>query len=225
MRRSGLVRWGGRLAALLLVMLLSAVPNGAAAQGVILDDFERGIGAGWEEKSFKGETVYRVVPDAESAGYCLRADSRGTASGLFFPREYDLRDYPILSWRWKISAPVPGGDETRKSGDDYAARVYVIFPHWLFFKTRSINYIWANRLPQGEHLPNPFTGNAIMLAVESGGANAGRWMTERRNVYEDYRRLFGEEPPRVGAIAVMTDTDNTGAEATAYYDDICIEAE
>jgi len=208
-----------------LVLMFCAVSSGSADKAVVIDDFENGLLAGWKEKSFMGKTVYRVVPDAETGGHCLRAESRGTASGLVFRREYDLRDYPILSWRWKIAATIAGGDETRKAGDDYAARVYVIFPHWFFPKTRSINYIWANRLPQGEYLPNSFSGNAVMLAVQSGNVNAGRWMTERRNVYEDYKRLFGEEPPKVGAIAVMTDTDNTGEEATACYDDIRIESE
>jgi len=215
----------GRAAVLLLSMFFSAAATAALAQGLLIDDFEHGIHAGWEEKTFKGETLYRVVPDPDSDGHCLQAESRGAASGLIFRREYDLRDYPVLSWRWKVSGTVAGGDETRKSGDDYAARVYVIFPHWFFPKMRSINYIWANRLPQGGHLPNPFSGNAIMVAVESGSANAGRWMAERRNVYEDYRRLFGEEPPRVGAIAVMTDTDNTGGAAEACYDDIRLEVE
>jgi hypothetical protein len=64
----------------------------------------------------------------------------------------------------------------------------------------------------------------MMVAVESGDEKAGTWVTEERNVYEDYRRLFGEEPPMIGAVALMTDTDNTGGEATAYYGDITLEA-
>jgi hypothetical protein len=161
-----------------------------------------------------------VVPDG--AGHCLKAESRDAASALLYKIEYDLRDYPILSWRWKVVNILEKGDETKKEGDDYAARVYVVFPHWFFPKTRSINYIWANKLPKGEHIPNPFTGNAIMVAVESGRENVGRWVSARRNVYEDYRLIFGEEPPKVGAIAIMTDTDNTGGSATAWYDDIHI---
>jgi hypothetical protein len=90
----------------------------------------------------------------------------------------------------------------------------------LFWRTKAINYIWANRLPQGESLPNAFTSNAVMVAVESGDGKAGTWVTEERNVYEDYRALFGEDPPAIDAIALMTDTDNTGGEAEAYYGDI-----
>jgi hypothetical protein len=90
----------------------------------------------------------------------------------------------------------------------------------LFWRTKAINYIWANRLPQGESLPNAFRSNAVMVAVESGDGKAGTWVTEERNVYEDYRALFGEDPPAIDAIALMTDTDNTGGEAEAYYGDI-----
>jgi hypothetical protein len=189
---------------------------------VLIDDFEDGLRPEWEVKEFKGRTVYVVAHD-DDGSHVVKAESRDAASGLIYKMEYSLRDYPVLAWRWKVTNILDKGDETKKEGDDYPARVYVVFPHWFFPKTKSINYIWANKLPKGQHVPNPFTGNAVMVAVQSGRENVGRWISERRNVYEDYRRLFGEEPPMVGAIAIMTDTDNTGGSATAWYDDIRIE--
>jgi hypothetical protein len=199
------------------------VGTAAAFAGEVLriDDFEQGLSPRWEQKSFRGQTNYQVV--SEGTGKVLHARSQGAASGLFFTREYRLQDYPLLSWRWKVKGIIPGGDETKKSTDDYAARVYVIFPHWFFPKTRTISYIWGNKLAQGATLPSPYTGNARMVAVESGTEKVGEWIVERRNVLEDYRRLFREEPPKVGAIAIMTDTDNTGASAEAWYDDLQIE--
>lgn len=204
--------------------LLTLVAAAAVAgdRTVVIDDFEDGLRPEWEVKEFHGQTLYTVGHD-DAGGHLLRADSRASASGLVYKVDYSLKEYPILSWRWKVSNILVKGDETKKSGDDYAARVYVVFPHWFFPKTKSINYIWANKLPRGQHIPNPFTGNAIMLAVESGKEKVGRWVNVRRNVYEDYRMVFGEKPPRVGAIAIMTDTDNTGGTATAWYDDIRIE--
>jgi hypothetical protein len=210
----------GWLRVFLLIFFLAATA-GAAEHSVVIDDFENGLKPAWEMKEFHGRTLYTVVHE-ESGGHVLRADSRASASGLAYKQDYSLKDYPVLAWRWKISNILEKGDETKKAGDDYAARVYVVFPHWFFPKTKSINYIWANRLPRGQYTPNPFTANAIMLAVESGRKNVGRWVSERRNVYEDYRMIFGEEPPKVGAIAIMTDTDNTGGAATAWYDDIRI---
>jgi hypothetical protein len=213
---------GGLKIFLLFAGLAVAVAAGAAERSVVIDDFEDDLRPEWEVKEFKGRTVYLVAHDDEGS-HVLKAESRDAASGLIFKLEYSLRDYPILAWRWKVANILDKGDETKKTGDDYPARVYVVFPHWFFPKTKSINYIWANKLPKGQHVPNPFTGNAVMVAVQSGRGNVGRWISERRNVYEDYRRLFGEEPPMVGAIAIMTDTDNTGGSATAWYDDIRIE--
>jgi hypothetical protein len=201
--------------------LLSAAPPVSAGEVLRIDDFEQGLSPRWTKKSFRGETSYQVV--AEGAGKVLHARSQGAASGLIFKKEYRLQDYPFLSWRWQVSGIIPGGDETRKSGDDFAARVYVVFPHWFFLKTKTINYVWANKLAQGVAVPSPYTSNAQMVAVESGSEHVGKWLTERRNVREDYRKLFGEEPPAVGAIAIMTDTDNTGASAEAWYDDLQIE--
>jgi hypothetical protein len=204
-----------------MLLLLALLAPSAHAAPRVIDDFEAGLAPGWTVKEFKGRTDYAVV--ADGGGKVLRAESKGTASGLVYKIDYAPGDYPVLAWRWKVANIVAAGDEKVKRGDDYAARVYVIFPHWLFFKTRSINYIWANKLPKESFLPNAFTGNAVMLAVESGPVRVGEWIGERRNIVADYRRLFGEEPPAVGAIAIMTDTDQTGSAATAWFDDIRIE--
>ncbi len=207
---------------LLIVSLGLLAATAWAEPGVrSIDAFENGLAPGWEEKSFQGHTEYRVV--AEGDGHVLQADSRAAASGLIYKIDYDLKNWPVLAWRWKIDQVLAKGDAHTKAGDDYAARVYVVFPHWFFPKTKSINYIWANKLPQGEVIPNPFIGNARMVAVESGPARAGEWVEERRNVLDDYRKIFGEEPPAVGAIAIMTDTDNTGETTRAWYDDLRLE--
>ncbi len=185
-----------------------------------IDDFESGLASRWEEKKFHGKTLYWIVE--MNGGHCLKAESHGSASGLIYRIRYDLQEYPILSWRWKVEGTLQSGDATKKRGDDYAARVYVVFPHWIPTRTRSINYIWANRLPRGEAIPNTYYSHAVMIALRSGNGDAGVWCSESRNVLEDYRRCFGEEPGTVGAIAIMTDTDNTGEDATAYYDDLRI---
>ncbi|GAB4247144.1 MAG: DUF3047 domain-containing protein [Deltaproteobacteria bacterium] len=213
-------RFFGRLPrpATALVFLLSAalaVPAGIAAGPLLIDDFGKGLSAGWEKKIFKGETAYRPV--LEEGRPAVKAESRASASALIHRVSLDPKAHPRLSWSWKIARTIGKGDERTKGGDDYAARVYVVFPSALFWRTRAVNYIWANRLPRGAFLSNAYTGNAVMVAVESGDGNAGKWVDEERNLVEDYRRAFGEDPPKVGAVAIMTDTDNTGEEAVAWY--------
>ncbi len=206
-------------AILVHVLLLLLSPLVRAGDGdMLIDDFENGLRPGWQEKSFQGRTEYRVVQD--ETGYVLEATSQGTASALILNQTIDLKAFPVLSWRWKVENILPRGDARNKAGDDYAARIYVVFPHWFFPKTRTINYIWANKLPVGAVVPNPFTSNAMMVAVQSGEDKVGEWVQENRDVLADYRRIFGEDPPVAGAIAIMTDTDNTGSSAVAWYDDI-----
>jgi hypothetical protein len=210
-----------RISLAVLIVLLAALIAGAApAAELRLGNFSAGELNGWEVKEFKGRTRYGLVQDAGRT--VLKAQAEATASGLVKEIRVDPRQYPLLRWSWKVEGVVAGGDERLKAGDDYAARVYVVFPSLVFWRTRAINYIWANQLPQGQATPNPFSANAMMLAVRSGPAQAGRWLSEERNLLEDYRALFGDEPGEIGAVAVMTDADNTGGQATAYYGDIVL---
>jgi hypothetical protein len=205
----------------LLIALLLFLPQPGLAAGRVIDDFRHGLGPGWESKSFQGETRY--LPAVIEQVPCLKAEADNSASGLFYKIDYDAAAEPILSWSWRVDNLVSRGDARTKAGDDYPARIYVVFPSLLFWRTRALNYVWANRLPEGQAIPNSFTANAMMVAVESGPAHLGQWRTYRRDIHEDFRRYFGFEPPRVGAIAIMTDTDNTGEKASACYGAIRVE--
>jgi hypothetical protein len=198
----------------MLLFLLFPTPS-ALASDILLDDYQQGIGKNRKEKSFKGSTRYEVV--REDGQLCIKATSEASASALYYEIEFDPRDYPFLAWRWKVSNILAKGDELNKEGDDYAARVYVVFPSALFWRTKAINYIWANKLPAGQAVPNPFTSNACMIAVQSGPSLVGQWLEEKRDLLEDYRKCFGEDPGKAGAVAIMTDTDNTGEQAVAWY--------
>ncbi|MDI6746401.1 MAG: DUF3047 domain-containing protein [Rhodocyclaceae bacterium] len=155
------------------------------------------------------------------------------------PVSVDLAKTPILCWRWRIDAPLKTADMTQKSGDDYAARVYLSFdvpPDTLGFGTRialglartlhggqvpdaALNYVWDNRQPVGTWRANTYTERTRMLVMRSGAAQAGRWVDERRNVSADFLRAFGHAPLRLTGLAIATDTDNTGEEARAGFAD------
>ena len=183
---------------------------------------EEGL-AGWEVKEFEGLTRYRLVE--EEGRRVLLAEADGSASGLVKKIAFDPAEYRYLRWRWKIENTIAQGDERTKAGDDYAARVYVIFPGRFFWQTQALNYIWGNRLPAEGFVANAFTANAMLLAVRSGADQAGQWLEESRDLIADYRRVFGSDPPRAGAVAIMTDTDNTGGRARAWYGDISLSTQ
>jgi hypothetical protein len=220
-RKGSIMRKAAGYLCLISFLVLSGIVGFALERSIIIDDFEDGLKLQWRTEEFKGKTLYKVIK--KDGGQVLRAESSDSASGLIYEFEYDPGEYPILTWRWRVENIIEKGDATKKEGDDYAARVYVIFPHWFPPMTKSVNYVWANRLPKGDHVPNAYYSKSIMIAVESGEEKVGRWIVERRNVYEDFKMLFGDEPPEVGGIAIMTDTDQTGESVTAYYDDVIIE--
>ena len=208
--------------ALAFILIFMSSNVGAEAETRLIDDFSQGLMPSWQSKEFEGITSY--LPTVEDDIPCLRAEANGTASGLFYKIEYDPRQYPVLNWQWKVDDIIEKGNATTKAGDDYAARIYVVFRSFFFWKTKALNYVWANRLPKGEAIPNSFTSNAMMIAVESGRENVGSWTEHRRNIYEDFEKYFGSPPPNVSAIAIMTDTDNTGTKASACYGPIYIES-
>ncbi|MBL0226710.1 MAG: DUF3047 domain-containing protein [Geobacteraceae bacterium] len=205
-----------------IAIILFSLTAIAYADTVAVSRFESDGFAGWERKTFRGETEYSLV--REDGTTVIKAHSRAAGSGMFKKVQLDTLQYRYLRWKWKVSEPIGNGAEKTRAGDDYSARVYVIFPGFFFWQMKAINYVWAGRLPREESFPNPYTRNAMMVVVESGAEKAGTWVTEQRDILADYRRLFGSEPRRLGAIAIMTDTDNTGSEATAWYGDIAISS-
>jgi hypothetical protein len=206
------------IAGLLLLFSLPAWSGFSGSSQILIDDFEQGLRPDWERQTFRkrSETLYEVI-ELEGRGG-LRAWSRGSASGLVMRKGIDPLEFPLLEWRWKVQNIHEKGDARVRDGDDYAARIYVIFQSGFWARPKVLNYIWANRLPVGQQLPNSYYSGAMMIAVQSGGEHVGAWKTERRNLLEDYRRAFGSEPTMIEAVAVMTDSDDTGGAAVAYYD-------
>lgn len=174
----------------------------------------------WQEKSFEGSTIYRAI-DSDVAAV-VEASAQGTASGLFLEKEINIKEFPILHWSWKVSEGLEPHEETVKAGDDYAARIYVVVSGGLFFwKTIAINYVWSSNPSSDQAWDNAYAGdNAQMLALRGDGDDLERWYRESRNLQADFKALFGRDIDVIDGIALMTDTDDTGASAVAQYGEI-----
>jgi hypothetical protein len=208
---------------LFLVLFCVCTRADASETELHLGRFSSGDLTGWKEQTIgllKSKTGYTLFRDNDKT--VLAARSKKSASGRIYALNLDPKEYQTLKWSWKIEHTIKKGDEKTKAGDDFAARVCVFFQSGFFSKTPAVCYVWANRLPKGEHVVSPFTSKVITVAVDSGEELAGRWTFHQRNIYEDYRSFFGEEPPRIGAVALMTDSDNTGEPAVGYYGDISL---
>ena len=177
----------------------------------------------WEEKIFKGHVVYVVEKD--SADSFVRAKSDKAASALYYRIRLDARTRnPIVKWRWGVERfPVKSLPESLETSgeDDFAARVYVIFPAKFITNSKVIEYIWAESLPEGTTGISPYSKNIRLMVLRSGLNADMKWSYEERDIIADYARLFGAAPRiDVGAVAFMTDADTTNTSADSVYTDI-----
>ena len=205
-----------------------------------------GLPRGWEPVKLserKRPTAYSLVEDGDSA--VLHAEATGAASGLAQFFRFDIRVAPIVEWRWKVSAMVEGSNNRIAAKEDSPARLVFAFDgdksslplleRSIFYLTEKLSgrqlpyallqYIWAREIPVGTILEHPYTRRVRMLVVASGPARVGHWHSFSRNLLEDFRHAFHEEPGLLTGVGVLTDTDNTGGSVEAWYGDIQFRAE
>jgi len=187
---------------------------------------------------FRRITRYELVDD--SGITVVHAFAENSSSGLVQDVNIDPRKFPVVRWRWKVPRPIPGADNTRRQGDDSPARVEFVFSgptpalpfnERVFFAQvkaiagidvpyATLDYSWGSGAPAETIVVNQWTSRIRMLLVRSGPEGMGEWMSEQRNVYEDFKKMFGEEPGKITQVVIYTDADATGAKAEAYYGDI-----
>jgi hypothetical protein len=180
-----------------------------------------GVPPGWGATEFAGSdaSVELVQSDGRLA---MRLRSLGNSFAVHRDIVLDLQQYPILSWSWRVARLPAGGDVREPARDDQAAQVYVVFPRWPSPRTTSdvIGYVWDARAPVGTTLTHPRAPNVRIVVVESGPGRLEQWLQQRRNVAEDYRALFGRQPPRAGKLALMIDSNDTQSEAEAMFGEL-----
>jgi len=209
--------------------LLLLYPAGAlmaqTAKLNLLGDFKEDWRDNWIERKLAVPPATFEVISEDDSNQVLRVISEDGAGSLW--RMLDLRPGLVgkIRWRWKIDGALSDDtNEKSKTGDDYAARVYVVFePHLVSWRTRAICYVWASGQPVGSTYKNPYSHSVRMIVVESGKKNKREWVAEERNFVADYRKAFGANPKMVTGVAVMVDTDNSNQFAMSYFDDLSIE--
>ena len=220
----------------ILIGTLGWVPGLHAGDAVFLHEAFESLDA-WEPLYFRGidrHTTYTI--QKQEGSNVLVAGSRNSASGLVSKRTFNVAEFPILRWRWKVDHLYAQGNYKLKSGDDYPLRVYVLFAfdpetatigmkvkyalvkalYGRYPPDSTLNYIWANRAEETEPVFSPFTDRSIMIPLEHGAQKLGQWVEESVNALEDYKRTFGANPPPQAALAIMNDSDNTGESSTSY---------
>ena len=192
----------------------------------------------WVLSRFKRSTAYKLVN--EQGRTVVRARAESSASGLIHPLQLDPKTFPILHWHWKVDQLIQKADNTQKHLEDSPVRLVVSFggdidsldirDRMFFDNVRlltgqqmpyaTLMYIWENRAPLETVIDNRHTSRIKMIVAESGRERLGQWQEVTRNIVEDYKRAFGKSPGPITSIGIMTDTDNTGDNAHAWYGDI-----
>ena len=177
----------------------------------------------WEEKIFKGKVIYKIEK-GQSLSF-VKATSNAAASALYYKINLDSKiKHPVISWKWNVEKfPVKKMEESLEAQgeDDFAARVYVIFPARFLLNSKVLEYIWAEKLPAGATGSSPYSNNIKLIVARSGPNPDMKWYVEERDIIADYLKAFGRMPEHdLGAVAFMTNAEHTGTGAVSMYTDI-----
>ena len=178
----------------------------------------------WDEKVLHKKVDY-TIESADDESYVHAISSR-SCSGMHYDIKADINQRPVLSWKWRVKKfpdkKFPD-DLLNKKEDDFAARIYVIFPAFFFTNSKALEYIWSKDLKVGTISSSPYSHNIKLIVAASGLNEGNKWILEERDIYEDYLSAFKAKPKlNVGTIAFMCDSDSTSSGAEAYFDDIKI---
>jgi hypothetical protein len=200
---------------LAILAVLAIPPVRAQDQCVVVDDFSRGgVGTfpeGWRARKDSGKEMYKVAD--EGGRRFLHADVNNAAVQVGKKFEWDLKEYPVLTWAWR-AVEFPRGSDERTGKNDSAAAVYAVFPGSAV-SVKSVKYIWSEKVPKGTHIPQT-RGNTQGLVLRTGGD--GEWVEERVNVADHYKKYFRtDELPKPEGIGLLTDGDDTGSRSRGDY--------
>ena len=151
-----------------------------------------------------------------------------------------------LAWRWRLDQANAAADLRQKAGDDSAIKVCLLFDLPLsavpFFEPQLLRlarsqtteplpaatlcYIWDARLAPDTALDNVYSRRVRYLVLRGPQAPLRSWLSEQRDVWADFLRLFGDEAkelPPLLAVAVAGDADNTQGRSLAYLATISLD--
>jgi Protein of unknown function (DUF3047) len=204
-----------------------------------------GLPEGWEPHVVRRDrrpTEYRCVQ--MQGRQVLEASARGSTSGLRSDVDIDPSSRPWIQWDWRTDAFPGDADIADDDRDDSPARLVLSFDgdmrrlsqrdraffelvklitgHALPYAT--LMYAWDGKSAVEAVVPYPRTARIQYLVVETGATRQGQWLRYRRNVRDDFRRVFGEEPGRIRHVGVLADSDDLQLDLRSWFGDISFEA-
>ena len=208
-------------ARLVAVLLLGLAATASAQAQIVIEDWSSypvgpiGVPTGWTKQNW-GSPQYNfaIATNGNQKVLHMKSTNDGSTISKDIKGKVNLKDMPLLEWSWKATILPKGGDACKKGTDDQAAQIYVTWPRFpTAVRSRIIGYVWDTTAPAGTICKSEKTGTVTYIIVRSGSADLGKWFTERRNVMEDFRKIYGEEPENPEALSVAIDSNDTNSTA------------
>jgi hypothetical protein len=211
-----------RIGTVVTLLLLATVAW--ATEHVVVEDWSKapvghkGIPPEWKGQQW-GTPAYDITVEEDGGKKVLHLKSKNESSTISkeVKGKVNLKDTPILEWSWKMVTLPKGGNSCVKAVDDQAGQVFVMWPRFPEqVRSRIIGYVWDTTQPVGTTCKSEKSGMVTYIVVRSGAGEAGKWVTERRNVAQDYKKVFGEDPENPGAVSVSIDSNDTSTVAESF---------
>jgi len=221
--------WVGLMSAAFLALLTAAGPG----RVVVIEDWmtdavsRTGIPSGWTGEGFGRRADYDFTIEQRVGSRVLHLKSRDDHSTIArdITGRVNLKETPILEWTWKATILPTGGDLRRKETTDMAAQLYVVWPRFPeLLRSRIIGYVWDTTTPAATIVKSQKTGTVTFVVMRSGSGDLGKWLTEHRNVAEDYAKIFGESPDDPRAITISIDSNDTHSMAESFIGPVVFRA-
>ena len=213
------------LAGFAAVLLFSLVAVSSAAAQVLVEDWSKipvgttGLPPGWKAQSWGSPKYNNFVIVNDDNRPALKMKSANDASLISYEikGKVNIKDTPIIEWSWKAVTLPKNGDSCKKAVDDQAVQIYVVWPRFPeALRSRIIGYVWDTTAPVGTICKSEKTGTVTYVVLRSGTAELGQWLTESRNVREDFKKIYGEEPDNPGGVAITIDSNDTKSESESF---------
>jgi hypothetical protein len=221
------MRVEGIMRRLCLFLLFCLIPATSIAGGLEKQDLAipKGALVIVSEWSLEGDTpkgfskeVKVEPPQAELEGNFIKLSAKKSAFGFKKEIEFSVKEYPYVHWAWQARTLPKGGDVRKRDTDDQAGQLYLLFPRFpAKVNTRVLGYLWENETPKGTMGTSTAWSKAKYVVVRDKTDPLSIWHEESRNAYEDYKKLFEEEPPELGSVSIYINSQHTGSEAEILF--------
>jgi Protein of unknown function (DUF3047) len=228
-----LLNFASTASLLVSAALVALVTAAGVGRAVVIEDWmtgavnSRGIPSGWTGEAFGRRAEYDLTIEQGAETRVLHMKSRDEHSTIArdITGKVNLKETPILKWTWKSTILPTGGDLRRKETTDMAAQIYIVWPRFPeLIRSRIIGYVWDAKTPAQSIVKSQKTGTVTFVVLRSGSADLGKWLTEQRNIAEDYAKIFGESPNNPRAITISIDSNDTHSVAESFIGPIAFHA-